>query len=154
MPKIMKLAERHNLKIVEDACQSLGSSVEGKGAGAYGDTGCFSFYPFKILGGYGDGGAITTNDEEVYMYAKRMRFNGEDRETGEYFGHGYTCLLDNLQAAFLDVKLAKLLKVTKTDELTYFNLQRFMSPHFAKAGALLAPVDAEAAEVAAGAGAV
>lgn len=105
MPRIMKIAEKHNLAIVEDACQSLGSTINGKGAGSWGLTGCFSFYPFKILGGYGDGGAITTDNEDVYNYARRMRFNGEDRETGEYHGHGFTCLLDNLQAAFLDVKL-------------------------------------------------
>jgi len=105
MPKIMEIAGKYNLIVVEDACQSLGSSVDGKGAGAWGLTGCFSFYPFKILGGYGDGGAITTNNEEVASFARRMRYNGEDRETGEYHGHGFTCLLDNLQAAFLDVKL-------------------------------------------------
>ncbi len=107
MPRIMELAEKYNLKIIEDACQSLGSSINDKGAGAWGDGGCFSFYPFKILGGYGDGGAITTNDKDVYLFCKRMRFNGEERETGEYHGHGFTCLLDNLQAAFLDVKLKK-----------------------------------------------
>jgi dTDP-4-amino-4,6-dideoxygalactose transaminase len=105
MPTIMKIAKKYNLVVVEDACQSLGSSVNGIGAGAWGLTGCFSFYPFKILGGYGDGGAITTNDKDVADFARRMRFNGEERETGEYHGHGFTCLLDNLQAAFLTVKL-------------------------------------------------
>lgn len=105
MPRVMELAEKHKLIVIEDACQSLGATIFGKGAGAWGLTGCFSFYPFKILGGYGDGGAITTNSEEVAAFARRMRFNGEDRETGEYHGHGFTCLLDNLQAAFLDVKL-------------------------------------------------
>jgi len=108
MPKIMKIAEKFNLKIVEDACQSLGSSINGTFAGAWGDTGCFSFYPFKILGGYGDGGAITTNNEKIAVFARQMRFNGEDRETGEYMGHGFTCLLDNLQAAFLNIKLKHL----------------------------------------------
>lgn len=105
MPRIMEIAEKYNLVIVEDACQSLGSSINGKGAGSWGLTGCWSFYPFKILGGYGDGGAITTNDPDVALFATRMRYNGEDRYTGEYHGHGFTCLLDNLQAAFLDVKL-------------------------------------------------
>jgi dTDP-4-amino-4,6-dideoxygalactose transaminase len=105
MPEILKIANRYNLVIVEDACQSLGSSINNIRAGAWGDTGCFSFYPFKILGGYGDGGAITTDDEEIAVFARRMRYNGEDRETGEYHGHGFTCLLDNLQAAFLNVKL-------------------------------------------------
>ncbi len=105
MPRVMEIAKKYNLVVIEDACQSLGSSINGIGAGAWGLTGCFSFYPFKILGGYGDGGAITTNSEEVANFARRMRFNGEDRETGEYHGHGFTCLLDNLQAAFLDIKL-------------------------------------------------
>lgn len=105
MVRIMDIAERHGLVVVEDACQSLGASLDGKKAGSWGLTGCWSFYPFKILGGYGDGGAITTNDPNVAQFARRMRFNGEDRETGEYHGHGFTCLLDNLQAAFLDVKL-------------------------------------------------
>lgn len=106
MPRVMEIAEKYNLAVVEDACQSLGSTINGKGAGAWGLTGCFSFYPFKILGGYGDGGAITTNSKEVADFARRMRFNGEERETGEYHGHGFTCLLDNLQAAFLDIKLS------------------------------------------------
>jgi len=105
MEPVMEVARRHGLVVIEDACQSLGSSMNGKGAGSWGLTGCWSFYPFKILGGYGDGGAITTDDEEVALFARRMRYNGEDRETGEYHGHGFTCLLDNLQAAFLDVKL-------------------------------------------------
>jgi len=105
MNKIMEIAKKSTLVVVEDACQSLGSSINGKGAGSWGLTGCWSFYPFKILGGYGDGGAITTDDPDVALFARRMRYNGEDRDTGEYHGHGFTCLLDNLQAAFLDVKL-------------------------------------------------
>lgn len=108
MPRVLEIARRHHLVVVEDACQSLGSSIRGKRAGSWGLAGCWSFYPFKILGGYGDGGAITTDDPAVAQFARRMRFNGEDRETGEYHGHGFTCLLDNLQAAFLDVKLRHL----------------------------------------------
>lgn len=108
MPKVIEIADKYNLVVVEDACQSLGASINGKQAGAWGLTGCWSFYPFKILGGYGDGGAITTNDPDVALYATRARYNGEDRDDGEYYGHGFTCLLDNLQAAFLDVKLKHL----------------------------------------------
>lgn len=108
MPRIMEMAKARQLVVIEDACQSLGSSINGKGAGSFGRTGCWSFYPFKILGGYGDGGAITTDDPDLAQWVRRMRYNGEDRETGEYHGHGYTCLLDNLQAAFLEVKLRKL----------------------------------------------
>jgi dTDP-4-amino-4,6-dideoxygalactose transaminase len=108
MQRVMEIAAKHGLVVVEDACQSLGAKMQGKGAGTWGMTGCWSFYPFKILGGYGDGGAITTNDPDVALFATRMRYNGEDRQTGEYHGHGFTCLLDNLQAAFLDVKLRHL----------------------------------------------
>ncbi len=108
MVRVMEIAQKYNLVVVEDACQSLGAQMLGKKAGAWGLTGCWSFYPFKILGGYGDGGAITTNDPEVAFFATRMRYNGEDRETGEYHGHGFTCLLDNMQAAFLDIKLKHL----------------------------------------------
>lgn len=108
MERVIEIAEKHQLVVIEDACQSLGSAMNKRLAGSWGLTGCWSFYPFKILGGYGDGGAITTNDTDVALFARRMRYNGEDRDTGEYHGHGFTCLLDNLQAAFLDVKLKHL----------------------------------------------
>jgi dTDP-4-amino-4,6-dideoxygalactose transaminase len=108
MMRVMEIAAKYSLVVVEDACQSLGAQMLSRKAGAWGLTGCWSFYPFKILGGYGDGGAITTDDPEVALFATRMRYNGEDRQTGEYHGHGFTCLLDNLQAAFLDVKLRHL----------------------------------------------
>jgi dTDP-4-amino-4,6-dideoxygalactose transaminase len=80
----------------------------GKRAGSFGTAGCFSFYPFKILGAFGDGGAITTNEQEIARIASLLRYNGEDRATGEYHYHGYTALLDNVQAAVLDVKLRHL----------------------------------------------
>jgi dTDP-4-amino-4,6-dideoxygalactose transaminase len=105
MAAITEIAQQYGLVVIEDACQSLGASMLGKKGGSWGLTGCWSFYPFKILGGYGDGGAITTDDPDVARFATLMRYNGEDRHTGEYHGHGFTCLLDNLQAAFLDVKL-------------------------------------------------
>ncbi len=108
MVRVMEIAEKYNLVVVEDACQSLGASMNGKKGGSWGLTGCWSFYPFKILGGYGDGGAITTDDPNVALFATRMRYNGEDRKTGEYHGHGFTCLMDNMQAAFLDIKLRHL----------------------------------------------
>lgn len=141
MPAVMKIAAAHNLTVVEDACQSLGSSINGRRAGSWGLTGCWSFYPFKILGGYGDGGAITTNDEDVATYVRRMRYNGEDRETGEYHGHGFTCLLDNLQAAFLEVKLRYLpawierrKQIAARYKAALSDLPDLMLPHYDKAG--------------------
>jgi dTDP-4-amino-4,6-dideoxygalactose transaminase len=108
MDAVSAVARKHNLVVVEDSCQSLGATFNHMRAGAVGLTGCWSFYPFKILGGYGDGGAITTDDPDVARKATLLRYNGEDRETGEYHYHGFTCLLDNLQAAFLEVKLRHL----------------------------------------------
>jgi dTDP-4-amino-4,6-dideoxygalactose transaminase len=105
MSSIMAIADRHGIKVIEDAAQSLGATFADRRAGSFGLTGCFSFYPFKVLGGFGDGGAVTTNDPGIAQAVSRLRYNGEDRETGEYHYHGYTALLDNVQAAVLDVKL-------------------------------------------------
>src|SRR5262249_24991632 len=108
MARLMALADRHSLKIVEDAAQALGATFDRKMGGAFGSAGCFSFYPFKALGALGAGGAITTKHSDGAPMARRLRYNGEDRETGEYHYHGYTALLDNIQAAVLDVKLRHL----------------------------------------------
>jgi len=108
MDRIMPIAQRHGLLVIEDAAQALGASHKGRRAGSIGTAGCFSFYPFKILGGFGDGGALTTNDPVIAETASLLRYNGEDRETGEYHHHGQTALLDNVQAAVLDAKLKHL----------------------------------------------
>lgn len=108
MARTVRIARRHGLAIVEDAAQALGASFGGARAGAFGLAGCFSFYPFKVLGGFGDGGAVTTNDPAVAQAVSLLRYNGEDRETGEYRYHGHTALLDNVQAAVLDMKLRHL----------------------------------------------
>jgi dTDP-4-amino-4,6-dideoxygalactose transaminase len=108
MDRLMALADKHHLLVVEDAAQALGARFNGQMGGAWGMAGCFSFYPFKALGALGDGGALTTNDPAIAQMARRLRYNGEDRETGEYHYHGYTALLDNVHAAVLDVKLRHL----------------------------------------------
>ncbi len=141
MSRVLEIAQKHNLVVVEDACQSLGSSMNGKRAGSVGLTGCWSFYPFKILGGYGDGGAITTNNPDVALFSRRMRYNGEDRDTGEYYGHGFTCLLDNLQAAFLNVKLRYLpewikrrKEIAERYENSFSEIPDLLLPHYDKLG--------------------
>ncbi len=108
MDRLMSIAGKHKLAVVEDAAQALGATFDGKMAGSFGVAGCFSFYPFKMLGGFGDGGALTTNDAEVARMATLLRYNGEDRQTGEFHYHGHTALLDNVQAAVLSVKLRHL----------------------------------------------
>lgn len=108
MDKIGEIAKKHNLFIIEDAAQALGAKMkingEWKMAGSFGLAGCFSMYPFKTLGAFGDAGVVTTNNPEIAKRVRLLRYNGEDRETREFYYHGYTALLDNLQAALLNVK--------------------------------------------------
>jgi dTDP-4-amino-4,6-dideoxygalactose transaminase len=137
MDKILAVADKRGLAVIEDAAQALGATFDGKCAGAQGRAGCFSFYPFKVLGGFGDGGAITTNDPEIARMATLLRYNGEDRETGEYHYHGQTALLDNVQAAVLDVKLRYLpewiIHRRRTADLYHRGLSRIRQlrvPHF------------------------
>ncbi len=141
MASIVEIARRHDLVVIEDACQSLGASQNSRKAGAWGVTGCWSFYPFKILGGYGDGGAITTDDPHIATFARRIRYNGEDPETGEYHDHGFSCILDNLQAAFLDVKLrylpawiARRRQIAARYYAAFADLSDLELPHYQAAG--------------------
>ena len=108
MEKLMATAHRHNLIIIEDAAQALGASFDGQKAGCFGLTGCFSFYPAKILGGYGDGGMVVTNSQEIVQKIRLLRDHGQQRATGEISFYGFNSRLDNLQAAILDVKLRHL----------------------------------------------
>jgi dTDP-3-amino-2,3,6-trideoxy-4-keto-D-glucose/dTDP-3-amino-3,4,6-trideoxy-alpha-D-glucose/dTDP-2,6-dideoxy-D-kanosamine transaminase len=108
MDRVQAIAAAHQLTVIEDAAQALGARFDDRMAGSFGLAGCFSFYPFKALGGLGDGGAVATNDPDIARTVALLRFNGEDRETGEFHLHGYTALLDNVNAAVLDVKLPHL----------------------------------------------
>jgi dTDP-3-amino-2,3,6-trideoxy-4-keto-D-glucose/dTDP-3-amino-3,4,6-trideoxy-alpha-D-glucose/dTDP-2,6-dideoxy-D-kanosamine transaminase len=110
MDAILAIAGAHGIKVIEDAAQAVGAEYRRCKAGSFGLAGCFSFYPFKLLGSLGDGGAVATNDPEIALAVSRLRYNGEDRETGEYHFHGVSGLLDNIQAAVLDVKLRHLPK--------------------------------------------
>ncbi len=105
--KIMGIAREHNLKVVEDACQAHGASQNGRKAGSNGDLGCFSFYPTKNLGAYGDGGAITTNSKTLYEKCKMLRNYGQ-KNRYEHDEKGLNSRLDEVQAAILKVKLPNL----------------------------------------------
>jgi dTDP-4-amino-4,6-dideoxygalactose transaminase len=104
MEQLGAIAARHGLVLIEDAAQALGARLGGKGAGAFGLAGCFSFYPAKILGAYGDGGALTTNDAELAGTVRALR-NAGRLPDGDLLGWGSNSRLDNLQAAILDRKL-------------------------------------------------
>ncbi len=108
MNPIMGLAKRYNLKVIEDAAQAHGAEYKGKKAGSIGDVGCFSFYPGKNLGAYGDAGMVVTNNEEMAEKIKLLRNHGRITKKYEHKIEGYSSRLDNLQAAILRVKLRHL----------------------------------------------
>lgn len=105
MDALEAIAARHGLMLIEDCAQSFGADIEGRQTGAFGLAGCFSFFPSKNLGCYGDGGLITTSDEALHERLRSLRNHG--RRAGEYFHDeiGYNSRLDELQAAVLRVKL-------------------------------------------------
>jgi dTDP-4-amino-4,6-dideoxygalactose transaminase len=108
MEKLMGIAAKHNLLVIEDAAQALGASFDGRKAGSFGLTGCFSFYPAKVLGTAGDGGMLVTSREDVAEKVRLLRDHGQDRATGDILFYGFNSRLDNLHAAILDVKLKHL----------------------------------------------
>ena len=103
MEKLMDIAKNHNLIIIEDTAQALGAKFNNKIAGSFGLAACFSFYPAKILGAFGDGGALVTDDEDVSERTRLFRDHGQKTKT-EIVYHGWNSRLDNLQAAILNVK--------------------------------------------------
>jgi len=101
MDAVEEIAARHDLVIIEDAAQGLGSRFKGRFAGTFGLAGAFSFYPAKILGGFGDGGAVVTNDANLARHIRLQRDHGRDH-AGQVELWGVNSRLDNLQAALLD----------------------------------------------------
>lgn len=104
MDPIMEIARQHKLVVIEDAAQAIGAEANGRRAGSIGDMGCFSFFPSKNLGGFGDGGMITTNDAELAKRIKLLRNHGY---SPKYYNKvvGGNFRLDAIQAAILRVKL-------------------------------------------------
>ena len=129
MPAVMKIANKHKLKVVEDCAQSHGAKVNEKQSGTFGDFGCFSFYPTKNLGALGDAGAITTEDPALAQTMRCMRNYGSQIK---YHNDmlGYNSRLDEIQALFLRIKLQKLSDITnhkrKLAELYFSQLK---NPH-------------------------
>ena len=107
MSSIHKIAKKHNLKVLEDCAQAHGALFKGKKAGSMSDVSAFSFYPTKILGGYGDGGMVITNKKRIEKKLRRLRFYGMD---DKYYSeeHGYNSRLDELHAEILLKKLKHL----------------------------------------------
>jgi dTDP-4-amino-4,6-dideoxygalactose transaminase len=107
MPAIMAIARRHSLLVVEDCAQAIGAAIEGQCVGSFGDAACFSFFPTKNLGAYGDAGALTTHDLTLAERVRSLRAHGSERK----YIHtevGLNSRMDELQAAILRVKLPHL----------------------------------------------
>jgi len=104
MDPIMAIAQQYGLYVIEDACQAHGAEYKGKKAGSMGHTGCFSFYPGKNLGAYGEGGAVVTDDDALAANMKMFRDHGQAQK---YFHGmiGWNARLDGIQGAILNVKL-------------------------------------------------
>nr|WP_312015970.1 DegT/DnrJ/EryC1/StrS family aminotransferase [Bradyrhizobium sp. JYMT SZCCT0428] len=103
---LMAVAQRHGLKVMEDCAQSQGALYKNHQAGSVGHAASFSFYPTKVLGAYGDGGMVMSNDEAVIRLARSLRFFGME---SQYYSerHGYNSRLDEVQAAILSLKLPR-----------------------------------------------
>jgi dTDP-4-amino-4,6-dideoxygalactose transaminase len=101
MDEILEIARVHNLQVYEDSAQALGAKYKGQSAGTFGLGGCISFYPAKTLGCFGDGGAVLTNDKNIFNKIKLMRDHGRGAD-GNVSIWGFNSRLDNLQAAILN----------------------------------------------------
>jgi dTDP-4-amino-4,6-dideoxygalactose transaminase len=107
MDAILDIARKHNLRVIEDAAQAHGAEFHGRRAGSMGDVACFSFFPSKNLGAYGDAGALVTNDAALADHARMLRDHGRsEKYAHKLVGYGYR--LDALQAAILGAKLTHL----------------------------------------------
>ncbi len=107
MTRLMDIANKRDLIVVEDAAQALGAEYKGKKAGSWGRTSCVSFYPTKNLSCLGDGGMIITDDDQLTEVLRKLRIHGSS-EQYRYVSLGYANRLDELQAAFLSIKLKHL----------------------------------------------
>ena len=125
MTRINETAKKYNLSVLEDAAQSVGSSWDRRKAGSMGDVGCFSFFPSKNLGGFGDGGMVTTDNEELYEKLIRNRQHGiSSVEKYQYESIGGNFRLDALQAGVLGIKLKYIEKWTKMRQKNAFFYQK------------------------------
>lgn len=126
MDPILEVAGRNNLVVIEDACQAHGAEYNGKRVGGLGDAACFSFFPSKNLGAYGDGGMVVTNNEAIAEKVRMLRNYGSEKKYYHAF-KGFNSRLDTIQAAILRVKLRMLdqwIELRRRHALEYSELLR------------------------------
>ncbi len=126
MDPILEIAKQYNLQVIEDCAQSIGASDQGRRAGSMGVVGCFSFYPTKNLGGFGDGGMLTTNDPEI---ADRLRLLANHGMRPRYYHQevGINSRLDAMQAAVLCSKLEHLMSYSSGRELNAHRYRKLLT---------------------------
>jgi UDP-2-acetamido-2-deoxy-ribo-hexuluronate aminotransferase len=112
MKEILRIAKKHRLKVIEDCAQAFGARINNRTVGSIGDAGCFSFYPSKNLGGYGDGGMVTINNQRLAGLIRELRNHGSE---GSYLHKrvGYNSRLDEMQAGILLIKFKYIEKYNK-----------------------------------------
>lgn len=140
MDQIIEIAKKHSLYIIEDAAQAIGAEYKGRKVGEFGDTACYSFFPTKNLGAYGDAGMVVTNNEKL---AEKMRVIRVHGSKPKYYHHvlGYNSRLDEMQAAILNVKFPYLdiwSKLRREKANTYTKLLKEQVPD-----QVITPVEAE-----------
>ena len=133
MNKINKIAKKYKLKVIEDCAQAQGAKYKGKFVGTLGDVGCFSFYPTKILGAYGDGGFLLTKKFDLYKKIKRLRFYGietvdkKNKFFNKYYANenGINSRLDEIQSTILNIKLKNVNNhINKRKKIAKFYIDR------------------------------
>ena len=129
MNSVMEIAKKHGLRVIEDAAQAHGALYQGRKVGTLGDAACFSFYPGKNLGAYGDGGAIITDDEQIALKARMFANHGRVAKYDHEF-EGVNSRLDSLQAAILSTKLVHLEEWTERRRAN----ARFYAEHLRDSG--------------------
>jgi dTDP-4-amino-4,6-dideoxygalactose transaminase len=141
LDRILEIAKKHSLKVIEDCCQAHGAQFQKKAVGSHGVMGCFSFYPTKNLGGVGDGGMVVTSDPDLDEKLRLLRLYGwKERYSSETFG--YNSRLDEIQAAILRVKL----KTLNDDNDARRRIAGLYSASLKDVGDLILPTEAEYAK--------
>ncbi len=131
MDRIVKICKKYNLRLVEDCAQSHGAKYNGQMTGTFGDVGCFSFYPSKNLGAFGDAGAVVVNDEDLAKQFRIFRNYGSEKR---YYNKmvGANSRLDEMQAALLRVRLKHLDEMTEEKEKLASKYNRYITNEFIK----------------------
>ena len=131
MDKLSPIAKKHGLAVIEDACQAHGTTYKGRKIGSLGNTTCFSFYPSKVLGAYGEGGAVITKSKDIYEKIQILRNHGQAKKN-QHIIIGYNYRMQEFQAAFLRAKLKHLdqwIKMRRRSAQLYNKLLSGMEAH-------------------------